>query len=171
MFRCAGSWIILGAFPPAEITNSKLLQVAFHDLVNRILFLCYLFWHWWCQTIFCLLPEEGVGEVFTYYISFYCRLVVMLTQILIIIFFKFVWNFIKMVLKPSIFLGTVVVQYSMFLCEVLDSLLMLLLVLSLSFLLLLLSLCLPLYLPFPIPSCGFFLFILFLLYLYNNYCC
>lgn len=32
MFRCAGSWVTLGAFPPAEFVQSKLLQATFKTL-------------------------------------------------------------------------------------------------------------------------------------------
>lgn len=35
MFRCAGSWVTLGAFPPAEFVQSKLLQATFKTLVSR----------------------------------------------------------------------------------------------------------------------------------------
>ncbi|KAK3701544.1 hypothetical protein QZH41_020530, partial [Actinostola sp. cb2023] len=34
IFRCAGSWIMLGAFPPLEIANSKLLSTTFDILSN-----------------------------------------------------------------------------------------------------------------------------------------
>ncbi|XP_020909780.1 transportin-3 [Exaiptasia diaphana] len=34
IFRCAGSWILLGAFPPIEIANSKLLSTTFEILSN-----------------------------------------------------------------------------------------------------------------------------------------
>ena len=37
MFRCAGSWVTLSAFPPAEFVQSDLLKSTFSTLVSLIL--------------------------------------------------------------------------------------------------------------------------------------
>ena len=36
MFRCAGSWVTLSAFPPAEFVQSDLLKSTFSTLVSLI---------------------------------------------------------------------------------------------------------------------------------------
>ena len=35
MFRCAASWVTLGAFPPAEFAQTELLQTTFRTLVSN----------------------------------------------------------------------------------------------------------------------------------------
>ncbi|EDO32037.1 predicted protein [Nematostella vectensis] len=34
LFRCAGSWVMLGAFPPQEFVNSKLMAITIETLMN-----------------------------------------------------------------------------------------------------------------------------------------
>lgn len=36
MFRCAGSWVTLSAFPPAEFVQSDLLKSTFSTLVSSV---------------------------------------------------------------------------------------------------------------------------------------